>query len=133
MDLADLVMEYLRSNPLKKGRDVAAALGLTKHDVNSVLYRLDGSCFRHDDQFRWEAIAMPAESASSFIDAKSPLSNSQIATFHARRELSRLKRGVPPTWSVDQLAVGMGHLVSRLNLLLEPGASPRWFGVTGEY
>ena len=133
MNLADSIMEYLRNNPFKKGREVAAALGRTKHEVNSALYGLEGSYFRHDDQFRWEVIAVPAESTLSFIDSKPPLSNNQIATFHARRELSRLKRGVPPTWSVEQLAVGMGHLVSRLNLLLEPGASPRWFGVTGEY
>jgi hypothetical protein len=126
-------MEYLRRNPLKKGREVAAALGLTKHDVNSTLYRLEGSYFRHDDEFRWDAMGEPAESTSSFLDSKPPLSNNQIATFHARRELSRLKRGVPPTWSVEQLAVGMNHLVSRLNVLLQPGASPRWFGVTGEY
>lgn len=133
MNLAELIAEYLRHNPLKKGREIAAALGFTKHDVNSTLYKLEGSYFRHDDQFRWEAIAESLETPSSFVDSTPPLSKNQIATFHARRELSRLKRGVPPTWSVEQLAVGMDHLVSRLTVFLQPGASPRWFGVTGEY
>src|SRR5262245_29349036 len=133
MNLADSIIEYLGNNPLKKGREVAAALGFTKNEVNSVLYRLEGSLFRHDDQFRWEVLTTPANSTSSFFDFKPLLSNDEIAKFHARRELSRLKRGVPPTWSIEELAVGMGHLVSRLNLLLQPGASPRWFGVTGEY
>ena len=133
MNVADQIIEYLRRNPLKKGREIAAALGITKHEANSTLYRLEGSQFRHDDQFRWDVITTPVRSTSTFPDSKLVLDDSQVATFHARRELSRLKRGVPPTWSVAQLAVGMDHLVSRLAGLLPPGASPRWFGVTGEY
>lgn len=133
MSLADAIMQYLTHNPLKKGREVAAALEITRHDVNSTLYRLEGSYFRHDDEFRWEAIpVIPTEEVADLIAGASRNGN-RLDVLRARRELNRLKRGVPPTWSVEELAVGMDHLVRRLNHLLQPGVSPRWFGVAGEY
>jgi hypothetical protein len=51
---------------------------------------------------------------------------------HARRDLSRLKRGVPPS-NVACIAVGMDRLISRSRDLLHDDPSARWFAVAGEY
>lgn len=53
MDLDQRVIEYLRSNPGKKARDVATALGVDKGVVNSCLYRLRGKTVEQADGFRW--------------------------------------------------------------------------------
>lgn len=133
MSLANSIVEYLTRNPLQKGREVAAALGLAKHEVNSTLYRLEGSYFRHDEEFRWEAITQTAPKEAAIPAGASEINGARLNALRARREINRLKRGVPPTWSVEELAVGMDNLMSRLDGLLQSGASPRWFGVAGEY
>jgi len=51
----------------------------------------------------------------------------------ARSAIARLKRGVPPCQGICRLAVGMKRLEQRLQSLLLPDTSPRWFGLTGEY
>jgi hypothetical protein len=51
----------------------------------------------------------------------------------ARRILDRLKRGVPPTEGLIELCVGMEKLEARLQDLLQPERSPRWFAVQSEY
>lgn len=54
-------------------------------------------------------------------------------TISMRRTLDRLKRGVPPTMGIDDLSVGMSGLQAKLDALLSPNASPRWFPVQSEY
>ena len=56
-----------------------------------------------------------------------------LDVLQARRTLSRLKRGVPPADKVEQIAVGMQRIQSRLDGLLDAEASPRWLGFQGEY
>lgn len=51
----------------------------------------------------------------------------------ARRTLSRLKRGVPPATDVGRIAVGMADVQACIADLFEPGATPRWRGIQGEY
>ncbi|REJ92334.1 MAG: hypothetical protein DWQ34_13170 [Planctomycetota bacterium] len=51
----------------------------------------------------------------------------------SRQTLDRLKRGVPPVHAIDELSVGMRSLRKKLDVLLAPDASPRWFYVTSEY
>lgn len=133
MNLPEAIMQYLTDNPLKKARDVAAALNVAKRDVNSTLYRLEGTYFGHDAEFRWHVIYVTPPQEGADIAAEVSRNGNRAEILRARRALNRLKRGVPPTWDVEQLAVGMDPLVVRLNSLLRPNVSPRWFAVAGEY
>src|SRR6476659_8840762 len=99
MNLAEAITQYLTDNPGQKGREVAAALGVNKHEVNSTLYQLEGSHFRHDAEFRWESLfVVPVQAVTDEV-AETKHNGNRTEILRARRELHRLKRGVPPTWS----------------------------------
>ena len=51
----------------------------------------------------------------------------------ARRILDRLKRGVPPSEGIEELAVGMEKLELRFVSLLSQAEGPRWLAVQSEY
>lgn len=46
MSLRDRVVTYLESNPNKKARDIADALGADRATVNSLLYKERGRTFQ---------------------------------------------------------------------------------------
>lgn len=76
MDLADRVLEYLRTYPGKKARDIAVGIGADKALVNSCLYRLRGKSVEQIDGFRWvlkEGRGQPIGQTAARQPAQTPL------------------------------------------------------------
>ncbi|MEO2030749.1 MAG: DEAD/DEAH box helicase, partial [Planctomycetaceae bacterium] len=56
MCLQDDIKTYLRDHPKKKARHIAGAIGAERSEVNSVLYRWEGSLFEKDSDYLWKTI-----------------------------------------------------------------------------
>ena len=56
MGLQDDIKTYLRDHPKKKARDIAGAIGAERNEVNSVLYRWEGSLFEKNSDYLWTTI-----------------------------------------------------------------------------
>lgn len=131
------ITAYLRKSPYAKAREISAALGVERSQVNSLLYRSINVRYRVDGEYRWSLVDAPeieATPASAPIDSVAAADIvDDAAMLRARRTLARLKRGVPPADAIESLAIGMERLQQQLARLLADRASPRWLAVTGEY
>jgi len=56
MNLEQRIIDYLRSNPGKKAREIADALGEDKSTVNSLLYRMRGRLLEQVSGYRWKVL-----------------------------------------------------------------------------
>lgn len=134
MALKDDIVEYLRRSTAQKARDMAAALGANRHAINSVLYRDIGTLFTMDAEYRWTLVdgRSTANLAPECVHPAGGIQREPDIVRY-RRNLARLKRGVPPFEDIEFLAIGMERLQQHLGRILSNQALPRWFAVTGEY
>lgn len=131
------IAAYLRKSPRAKAREISAAIGVERSQVNSLLYRSVNVLYRVDAEYCWSLIDASESDAAPEPDPVNSVAAADIvddaAMLRARRTLARLKRGVPPTEAIESLAIGMERLQQQLARLLGDRASSRWFAVTGEY
>ena len=51
--LKEKIISYVIDNPGFKGADIAARIGVSKKDVNSILYSASSDIVFHDKNFHW--------------------------------------------------------------------------------
>ena len=71
MSLRERVIEFLKEHPAKKAREIAAALGEDKKEINSILYSERGKSVEQISGFRWRALT---DAGRSTPDEQSPRS-----------------------------------------------------------
>ena len=118
------ITAYLRKSPHAKAREISAALGVERSQINSMLYRSVNVRYRMDGDYRWSLLNAPESAAMPEPDPVNSVAAADIvddeAMLRARRTLARLKRGVPPTDAIESLAIDMDRLQQRLSLQVGP-------------
>jgi hypothetical protein len=137
------ILEILSDGQPRKARELTGALkeylgrsDVDKRDVNSVLYHELTDSVACDPNFNWR-IRRKEQAKGPFTDTElageKPLDNSERAGLI--RTIYRLRSGLPPNESLEELTVGQGRLVPKLRSLFPARANGEgsWAIARGDY